>query len=50
MKKEITTYQKVRRAQIVIGIAAVAAGMLIGTYAGLPPIAAVPAAAAPPEI
>jgi hypothetical protein len=46
MKKEIKTYQKVRRAQIFSGIAAIAAGVLIGAYAELPPLTAVPAAAA----
>jgi hypothetical protein len=42
MKKEIKTYQKVRRTQIVSGVAAIAASVLIGAYAGLPPLAAVP--------
>ena len=42
MKKEIKTYQKVRRRQVVGGIAAMVAGVLIGAYAGLPPLAAVP--------
>jgi hypothetical protein len=44
MKREIKTYRKVRRAQVFGGIAAIAAGVLIGAYAGLPPLAAVPVA------
>jgi hypothetical protein len=44
MKREIKTYQKVRRRQVFGGIAAMAAGVLIGAYAGLPPLTAVPVA------
>jgi hypothetical protein len=46
MKREIKTYQKVRLREMVGGIAAIAAGVLIGAYAGLPPLAAAPVAAA----
>jgi hypothetical protein len=45
MKKEIKTYQKVRRSQVLSGIASIAAGVLIGAYAGLPPIVSVPVVA-----
>ena len=44
MKKEIKTYQKVRRSQALGGMAAIAAGVLIGAYAGLPPLVAAPMA------
>jgi hypothetical protein len=40
MKKEIETYHKVRRGQVLGGIAAIATGVLIGAYAGLPSVAA----------
>jgi hypothetical protein len=46
MKKEIKTYQKVQRARVLGGGAAIAAGVLIGAYAGLPPMVGVPAVAA----
>jgi hypothetical protein len=45
MKQEIKTYQKIRRSQVLSGIAAIAAWVLIGAYAGLPPVVAVPAMA-----
>ena len=44
MTREIKTYRKVRRTHVFGGIAAIAAGVLIGAYAGLPPLAAVPVA------
>jgi hypothetical protein len=44
MKREIKTYHKVRRGQVLSGIAAIAAGVLIGAYAGLPSVASLPVA------
>ena len=45
MKREIKTYHKVRRGQVLGGMAAIAASVLIGAFAGLPSVAALPAAA-----
>lgn len=42
MNRDISTYRKVRRSQIIGGAASIAAGVLLGAYAGLPPIVATP--------
>lgn len=42
MKKEIRTYQKVSLEKTVAGFASLFAGVLIGAYAGLPPLVSVP--------
>jgi len=42
MNREIRTYRKVRRSQTIGGAVSIAAGVLLGAYAGLPPIVATP--------
>ena len=44
MKKEIRTYKKVNARKTLAGISSIAATVLLGAYAGLPPIVAVPLA------
>jgi hypothetical protein len=44
MKKELATHQKVSLRQAAGGAVIMTAGVLLGAYAGLPPIAAVPVA------
>jgi hypothetical protein len=42
MNRDIRTYRKVRRSQAIGGAVSIAAGVLLGAYAGLPPIVATP--------
>jgi hypothetical protein len=42
MNRDIRTYRKIRRSQAVGGAISVAAGVLLGAYAGLPPLVATP--------
>lgn len=46
MKKEVKTYQKVNARKAVVGVASIAAAVLLGAYVGLPTMVMVPLAAA----
>ena len=45
MNRDLRTYRKVRRSQSIGTVISMAAGVILGAYAGLPPIASVPLAA-----
>lgn len=46
MNRDIRTYRKVRRSEAIGGAVSIAAGVLLGAFAGLPPIVATPLVAA----
>jgi hypothetical protein len=46
MRREARAYRKVHNRRVLSGVASLAAGVAIGAYAGLPPLVAVPIAAA----